>query len=71
MYVPNHFKEDDQEKLLQYISDYGFGMLVVVDEQMVEANHVPFYLSSGDGALGQPPMHRHNTSLQRIAFGDK
>lgn len=25
MYVPNHFKEDDQEKLQQYIRGYSFG----------------------------------------------
>lgn len=44
MYVPDHFKEDDQEKLHRYIRDYAFGLLVVADNDGIEANHLPFYL---------------------------
>jgi len=47
MYVPNHFKEEDQEKLQQHIRDYGFGLLVIADDEGIEANHVPFHLTSG------------------------
>ncbi|MCK7546144.1 FMN-binding negative transcriptional regulator [Marinobacter bryozoorum] len=69
MYVPNHFKEDDQEKLQQYIRDYSFGLLVVADDDGIEANHVPFYLSPGaNGSLGYLQCHlaRSNPVRQRI-----
>ena len=72
MYVPSHFKEDDQAKLLQYIRDYGFGMLVVADEQGIEANHVPFHLSAGEaGSPGHLHCHlaRGNPVWQRLQNG--
>ena len=49
MYVPSQFQEDDLNALQQYIRDYGFGLLIVADEEGIEANHVPFYLSSDEG----------------------
>lgn len=72
MYVPNHFKEEDQDKLQQYIRDYGFGMLVVADDEGIEANHVPFYLNaSADGSPEYIQCHlaRSNPVWQRIAEG--
>lgn len=69
MYVPNHFKEDDVSKLQQYIRDYGFGLLIVADDSGIEANHVPFHLSSEqDGTLGQLQCHlaRSNPVWQRL-----
>ena len=72
MYVPNHFKEDDTGKLQQYIRDYGFGLLIVADDCGIEANHVPFHLSSEeDGTLGQLQCHlaRSNPVWQRLQDG--
>src|SRR5690606_34324066 len=72
MYVPSHFKEDDIGKLQQYIRDYGFGLLVVADDGGIEANQVPFYLSSEQGdALGQLQCHlaRSNPVWQRLHDG--
>jgi len=72
MYVPSHFKEDDIDKLQQYICDYGFGLLVVADEDGIEANHVPFHLSSEqNGTLGQLQCHlaRNNPVWQRLHDG--
>lgn len=74
MYVPNHFKEDDREKLQQYIRDYSFGMLVMADDEGIEANHVPFHLSSGaDGSLGYLRCHlaRSNPAWQRMQDGTR
>jgi transcriptional regulator len=42
MYTPNHFKEQNQEKLQQYIRDYSFGRLFVADDEGIEVNHVSF-----------------------------
>lgn len=69
MYVPNHFKEEDREKLQQYIRDYGFGLLVIADDEGIEANHVPFHLSSGENdSLGYLQCHlaRSNPVWQRM-----
>lgn len=69
MYVPNHFKEDDVAKLQQYIRDYSFGLLVIADDEGIEVNHVPFYLSiEDDGSYGTLQCHlaRSNRAWQRI-----
>lgn len=72
MYVPSHFKEDDIGKLQQYIRDYGFGLLVVAVDDGIEANHVPFHLSSEqDGTLGRLQCHlaRNNPVWQHLQDG--
>jgi len=72
MYVPSHFKEDDIGKLQQYIRDYGFGLLIVADDDGIEANHVPFHLSpEEDGSLGHLQCHlaRSNPVWQRMQDG--
>lgn len=72
MYVPSHFKENDIGKLQQYIRDYGFGLLIVADDEGIEANHVPFHLSpEEDGSLGHLQCHlaRSNPAWQRLHGG--
>ncbi|SOB77461.1 Putative FMN-binding domain-containing protein [Marinobacter sp. LV10R510-11A] len=41
MLVPSHFREENQEKLQQYIKEYSFGVLVVADNDGIDANHLP------------------------------
>jgi len=72
MYVPSHFKEEDHEKLQQYIREYGFGLLVIADDEGIEANHVPFYLRSGpEDSLGYLQCHlaRSNPAWKRLQGG--
>lgn len=72
MYVPSHFKEDDIDKLQQYIRDYGLGLLVVADDAGIEANHVPFHLIPEEGgSLGLLQCHlaRSNPAWQRLQDG--
>lgn len=72
MYVPNYFKEDDTGTLQQYIRDYGFGLLVVADDSGIEANHIPFLLSSVEGGtLGRLQCHlaRNNPVWLRLQDG--
>lgn len=72
MYVPNHFQEKDQATLQRYIRDYSFGLLIIADDEGIEANHVPFHLCSGaNGSLGQLQCHlaRSNPVWQRIQGG--
>lgn len=72
MYVPQHFKEDDQETLQQYIRSYGFGLLIVADGEGIEVNHLPFHLSGGGGRdLGNLHCHvaRNNPVWKRLQHG--
>lgn len=72
MHVPEHFKVDDKDKLHQYIRDYGFGLLVVANDDGIEANHIPFYLiAEQDGSLGVLQCHlaRNNPVWRRLQGG--
>lgn len=72
MYVPEHFKEDDINKLHQYIRDYSFGLLVVADNDGIEANHIPFHLiAEAAGSLGMLQCHlaRSNPVWRRLLDG--
>lgn len=73
MYVPTHFSQDDTETLLRYVREYSFGLLVIADEQGIEANHVPFHLGEADGALGVLQCHlaRANPVWKRLVQGAK
>lgn len=69
MYVPHHFQETDDAKLLQCIRDYGFGLLVIADAHGIEANHVPFHLSeegSGSSRFLHCHLARSNPVWQRL-----
>lgn len=72
MYVPNHFKEENIDKLHQYIRDFSFGLLVIADEKGIEANHIPFVLRvEEDNPLGRLECHvaRNNSVWQRLQKG--
>lgn len=72
MYVPNHFKEENIEKLHRYIRDYSFGLLIIADDQGIEANHVPFLLtleSSNPLGLLQCHLARNHSAWQRLQTG--
>lgn len=63
MYVPEHFKEDNTAALQQYIRDYSFGVLIVADENGIDANHIPFHLSlensAGEGSTSAGLLQCH------------
>ncbi|MDY0250930.1 MAG: FMN-binding negative transcriptional regulator [Pseudomonas sp.] len=72
MLVPSHFKEENQEKLQQYIKEYSFAVLVVADSDGIDANHLPFHFSaSAEYPLGILRCHvaRVNPVWQRIENG--
>ena len=72
MLVPSHFREDNQDKLQQYIKQYSFGVLVVADHEGIDANHLPFHFSSSEEhPLGTLKCHvaRVNPVWQRIKNG--
>ena len=72
MYAPKHFRVEDRNKLLQYIDEYSFGMLVVADGAGIEVNHVPFHLiRGGENAVGYLQCHlaRANSVWRRVQDG--
>ncbi|GAA3577236.1 FMN-binding negative transcriptional regulator [Marinobacter xestospongiae] len=70
MYVPEHFQENDQSRLLEHIETLGFGILVLADSQGIEANHLPFLLDrppSGGPVRLACHVARNNPVWQRLA----
>lgn len=42
MYIPDHFKETDPERLVALLRDYPFGMLVTLRAGLPFVTHIPF-----------------------------
>ncbi|MGC4190845.1 MAG: FMN-binding negative transcriptional regulator [Thermomicrobiales bacterium] len=50
MYLPDHFREDDPERLHALIERNPLGTLITLDGDEIVANHIPFVLDRrGDG----------------------
>lgn len=71
MYVPAHFEESRPEALHALIAEHPFGTLVTSGPHGLDANHIPFDLAPGEGALGVLRAHvaRANPVWQEIADG--
>jgi transcriptional regulator len=69
MYVPAHFEENRPEVLLQLIVDQPFGTLVTTGPNGLDANHLPFEFTAGEGPLGTLRAHvaRANPVWQEVA----
>lgn len=52
MYIPKHFREDDLEKLQQFMRDYPFATIVTRQDDSLVASHVPLILEPGQGPYG-------------------
>ena len=73
MYVPKHFDEADPAMLHDLIEKNAFGILFTNGRSGLDANHIPFELSRGQGHLGVLHAHvaRANPVWQDIATGDE
>ena len=73
MYVPPHFDEPRTEVLHDLIRQHPFGTLVTHGAGGLDANHLPFELLPGQGALGTLSAHvaRANPLWQEVADGDE
>jgi transcriptional regulator len=45
MYLPTHFKEDRHEILTSFIEEYPLGLLITIENDAAQANHLPWSLS--------------------------
>jgi len=73
MYVPPHFDEPRTEVLHDLIRQHPLGALVTHGAGGLDANHLPFELLPGQGALGTLSAHvaRANPLWQEVADGDE
>lgn len=51
MYIPNHFKIDDEEVIYDFIEKYGFATLFYQHKGEPYAPHLPLILNKSDNAL--------------------
>lgn len=57
MYIPDHFKESDPERLVALIRDYPFGILITVRDGLPFVSHIPFLYEQRSG--GVPALLGH------------
>jgi transcriptional regulator len=51
MYVPREYREQDQEKLTQFMREHRFATLISFDGAKPVATHLPFVVKTNDGAI--------------------
>jgi len=64
MYIPNHFAENDLNKLHDAIEHYPFATLISRSEDELEASHLPVLLDRGCGVRGTLLCHMAKANLQ-------
>jgi transcriptional regulator len=71
MYIPPHFAETRPEVIHRIIREHPLGMIVRYGPDGLDADHIPFELDPGAGALGVLSAHvaRANPLWQRCPTG--
>lgn len=64
MYVPEHFREDDPQRIRALLRDYSFGVLVTVAEGAPFASHLPFIYEPDRGTRGMLSGHMARANPQ-------
>ncbi len=44
MYIPNHYKNENQAELIDFIHENPFGIIVIQGENAPIASHIPFMI---------------------------
>lgn len=73
MYIPEHFKETNQERISALIEGYPFGMLVTAPDGAPFVSHLPFLFERSAGSQGKLLGHmaRANPQWQHFAEGSE
>ncbi|MHB1291508.1 MAG: FMN-binding negative transcriptional regulator [Sulfuricella sp.] len=71
MYIPEHFKETNPERIAALIKDYPFGMLVTAPEGVPFVSHLPFLFENVVDTHGKLLGHmaRANPQWQHFVAG--
>lgn len=64
MYIPEHFKETNSERILALIEDYPFGMLVTAPEGVPFVSHLPFLFEHSADSQGKLLGHMARANPQ-------
>ena len=64
MYIPEHFKEADSERISALIEGNSFGMLVTVPEGAPFVSHLPFIFDPNAGSKGKLLCHMARANPQ-------
>lgn len=51
MYIPKHFAETDQEKLIEFMREFNFATLVTAENDLPFATHLPFIIEIRDDKI--------------------
>jgi len=70
MFVPKHFRFDEQDALFAFIETYSFGVLITFGEAGYEANHLPVVVSTDDNCL-YLHLARANSQIEALLACDK
>ena len=73
MYIPEHFKETNPERIAEFIKSYPFGALVTAPGGVPFISHLPLLFESTVGAHGKLLGHmaRANPQWQHFAAGSE
>ena len=73
MYIPEHFKETNPERIAALIEGHLFGMLVTAPEGVPFVSHLPFLFERSAGSQGKLLGHmaRANPQWQHFAAGSE
>lgn len=51
MYIPSYYKQENKDKLLNYMREFPFGILVTADETKPWATHIPFVVEDENNSI--------------------
>jgi len=72
MYIPNHFKVIDDELIINFIQQIGFGILVTSTESYPLSTHLPILLEKqDDGLMIKTHMAAANPHAKFLTHGTK
>lgn len=73
MYIPEHFKETNPERIAALIEGHPFGMLVTTPEGAPFVSHLPFLFERSTGSQGKLLGHmaRANPQWQHFSAGSE
>ena len=73
MYLPEHFKEENLERITALIQENAFGMLVTAPQGQPFVSHLPFLFEPSSGAQGKlfGHMARANPHWEQLVSGEE
>lgn len=73
MHIPSKFKEENLDKLHEFIQEYPLGTLIVSAENTLDADHIPFYLQKRENAqvILQSHIAKVNPLWKKVADGQE